>query len=385
MSETKKIKSFLDNLLDSSKPGMPAWNVEAVMGHIKPTWNYIDGCMIKAVLAMNEITEDEKYFKFADDFIDYYINENGDVLGYSEETYNCDNINEGKVLFPLYKKTGKEKYRKAIEILYGQLLRHPRISTGNFWHKKIYENQVWLDGLYMVQPFYIEYALAFGDKEKCDDAISQLKNVYNLMRDKETGLLYHGYDDAKKCFWADPETGLSKNFWTRSIGWYTMAMIDSIELLGEDFTEDSKILQMQLKNVLDSMLAVADKETGMFYQVPNMGDKEGNYLETSGTCAVAYSLMKAARLGVLDEEYFNKGKKILESVIKTKLVLNGDKFVLKDICLVAGLGVYEGKGSYKTRDGSYEYYISEPKVENDAKGVAPFLLAFTEFLRKENK
>lgn len=382
MSEINKIKGLLDNLLDSSKPGLPAWNVEAVLGHIKPTWNYIDGCMIKAVLAMYEITNEEKYFNFADDFVDYYINENGEILGYQEDTYNCDNINEGKVLFPLYEKTGKEKYRKAIEILYGQLLRHPRISTGNFWHKKIYENQVWLDGLYMVQPFYIEYAKLFGDKEKCDDAISQLKNVYNLMRDEKTGLLYHGYDDAKECFWANPETGLSQNFWTRSIGWYTMAMIDSIELLGNDFKDDALVLQNQLKNVLDSMLAVADEETGMFYQVPNMAGKEGNYIETSGTCAVAYSLMKAARLGVLDGSYFEKGKRILESVIKTKLVMSGEKFVLKDICLVAGLGVYEGKGNYKTRDGSYEYYISEPKVENDAKGVAPFLLAFTELLRK---
>lgn len=379
------IKEYLDHLLLTSTPEKPAWNKEAVRENKKAAWNYIDGCMIKAVLEMYTITEDKKYLKFADDFIDHYIDETGTILGYDIEDYNCDNVNEGKVLFPLFEITGKEKYKKAIQNLYQQILAHPRTKEGSFWHKKIYPNQIWLDGLYMVQPFYMEYENKFNKNRNYKDIIHQFENVNHLMKDPITNLFYHGYDESRESFWSDDETGRSKNFWTRSIGWYTMALVDTIEAMDEQLFYEYDLLQRYLRELLFALQRVQDEKTKMFYQVTDQGERDGNYLETSGTCAIAYSFMKGARLSYVPEYYFDYGKEIFNSVLEQKLVKEDDTFVLKDICLVAGLGGMPGKGDYELRDGTYEYYISEPVVNDDAKGVAPFLLAFTEIYRQENK
>ena len=381
----KQIRQFLDHLLDTSTPERPAWNKEALREDHQPKWNYIDGCMIKAVLEMYEVTKNDKYLSFADIFIDYYIKEDGSILGYDAEELNCDNINEGKVLFGLYGLTGKGKYRRAIDLLYSQLQQQPRTESGNFWHKKIYPNQIWLDGLYMVQPFYMKYEVAFHQNKNYRDVFSQFQNVYKLMRDDKTGLFYHGYDEARTCFWSDKETGLSKNFWTRSLGWYAMALVDTLEVMDEQFFYEYETMQQYLKGVLDALLEFADEETGMFYQVTDMEGVKGNYLETSGTCAIAYALMKGARLGFLPQDYYTFGEEIFTAVKKYKLVQREGVLGLKDICLVAGLGGMPGKGDYKLRDGSYEYYISEPVVDDDAKGVAPFLFAFAEKYRNKGE
>lgn len=379
----QKIIDFVDRLLAVSTPEAPAWNVEHTMEGKETKWNYIDGCMIKAILDLYYATNEQKYFDFAKKYIDFFVRDNGEILGYSVEEYNCDNINMGKVLFDLYRATNDAKYKKAIELLQSQLQTHPRIKAGNFWHKLIYPNQVWLDGLYMVQPFYMDYEMLFNHKANYKDIFQQFKNVNDIMRDKDTGLYFHGYDEAHEQFWADKETGLSPNFWTRSIGWYTMALVDTAEKQDEQFFYEYETLKGYLKDALDAVLKVADPETKMFYQVTNKSDKEGNYLETSGSCAIAYALMKGARMGYLPEYYFDYGKEIFDSVVKHKLMLTDDTFALKDICLVAGLGGMPGKGDYKERDGTYAYYISEPKVDNDAKGVAPFLFAYTEVYRNE--
>ncbi|MCL1997358.1 MAG: glycoside hydrolase family 88 protein [Turicibacter sp.] len=369
------ILSFTDRLIASSTPAAPAWNVEHVLEKKAAAWNYVDGCMVKAVLDLFHATREKKYFDFAKSYIDEFLLDDG-ILGYKVEDYNCDNINMGKALFTLYDDTKDEKYKKAIELLYSQLVDHPRTESGNFWHKLMYKNQIWLDGLYMVQPFYAAYTSKFAvgeDKHTfLDDIIRQFVNVDKLMKDKETGLLYHGYDEARELFWADKETGLSKNFWTRSIGWYAMALVDTLEI--------AYVLRMKahLESLAESLLKFMDNN--MFYQVTNAGAGRGNYFETSGTCAIAYAFMKGARLDVLDEKYFDIGKEIFETVRREKLVLDEERFELRDICLVAGLGGYPGKGDYQPRDGTFEYYVSEPKVNNDAKGVAPFLFAYSEIL-----
>jgi unsaturated rhamnogalacturonyl hydrolase len=377
----QKIIDFVDGLLAKSTPEAPAWNIEQALENKPVKWNYVDGCMIKAVLDLHYATGKQKYFDFAKIFIDFYLADDG-ILGYRVDEYNCDNINMGKVLFDLHKATKDEKYTKAIILLHSQLLTHPRTEAGNFWHKKIYPSQVWLDGLYMVQPFYMDYEMQIGGMRNYKDIFQQFATVQDIMRDKETGLLYHGYDESRQMFWADKTTGLSPNFWTRSIGWYIMALADTAEKLDERCFYEYDALQGYLKETLDAVLKFADPETNLFYQVTNAGAREGNYLETSGSCAIAYALMKGARLGYLPDYYFDEGLRIFESVVKHKLVLTDDSFALKDICLVAGLGGMPGKGGYKLRDGTFEYYISEPRVDNDAKGVAPFLFAYAEILRR---
>ncbi|MDR2939000.1 MAG: glycoside hydrolase family 88 protein [Clostridiales bacterium] len=380
-----KILDFLDTWIEGSVPGRPLWNVEQILEGKGPKWNYVDGCMMLAIMKLYHATGYSKYFDFVKGFIDYFVDADGGILGYLQEELNCDSINEGKVLFCLYRETGLEKYKKALDNLYGQIKKQPRNQYGSFWHKKIYEGQVWLDGLYMVSPFYMEYEIEFNNERNYKDVILQFENAQKFMRDKETGLFYHAFDASKKMFWADKETGLSKNFWLRSIGWYLMALVDTTEKIDKMLFYEYELLQGFLRGLIDSILKFIDNKEYMFCQIPNLPGEKGNYFETSGSCAIAYSILKAVRLGYIPGYYYTVGEKIFNSVKQSKLDTTGGNFALKDICLVAGLGGMPGKGPYKLRDGTKEYYFSEPKVENDAKGLAPFLFAYSELLMKGNE
>ena len=370
-----RIRQYIDELIEKSTPDKPIWNIEKIREGKGASWNYIDGCMITAILGMYECTQDEKYLKFADEFTSFYIEEDGNIKFYDIEEYNLDNINAGKNLYKLYDLTGKEKYRKAIDTLYKQLQGQPRTTSGNFWHKLIYPNQVWLDGLYMTQPFYMAYETRFNKMDNYMDIYRQFLNVEKNMKDPETGLYYHGYDESKEMFWCDKETGLSQNYWLRSLGWFAMSLVDTLEEMDEQIFYEYRKLMSIFKDFVDSMLKYQDEETGMWYQVPDKGDRAGNYLETSGSAMMSCAIMKGVRLGYLPERYRAYGVKGFKGIEKRYLGEKDGELSLGGICLVAGLG---GKDM---RDGSYEYYISEPVVENEAKGVAPFLLAYTEWIR----
>lgn len=380
----EEIKTYLDELLEKSTPEKPIWNLEAIIENKPPHWSYIDGCMALGILDMYEATKEEKYFTFLEEFIDFYVAEDGKILGYDLISYNSDAINEGKLLFPLYEKTGKEKYRKAADLLYQQIKWQPRLKNGSFWHKLIYPYQVWLDGLYMVEPFYLAYDLHYHKGKNLPDIMLQFENVFHYLKDEKTGLFYHGYDESGQLFWGNPKTGQSANFWTRSLGWYAMSLVDAIDLLGAVYPKEKAILKEHLQTLMKALLTYQDKETKLFYQVTDKSELPGNYLETSGSAAIAYTLMKGSRLKLFSETKFAKGEEILRQIVKEKLTFINGEFALKDICLVAGLGGMNGRGNYPLRDGSYTYYISEPRVKNDAKGVAPLLYAYSEYLKKEN-
>ncbi|MBQ8941111.1 MAG: glycoside hydrolase family 88 protein [Firmicutes bacterium] len=369
---------YINELLEKSTPQAPIWNIEKIRSGKPSTWNYIDGCMIKAVLELYNITKEDKYLRFADDFIDYFVNEDGSIKSYDPKEYNIDNVNAGKTLFELYDLTGKEKYRRAIETIYSQVKTQPRTEAGNFWHKAIYPNQVWLDGMYMGQPFYMQYEVKYNNCENCMDSFNQFMNVYKIMRDPKTGLYYHGYDSSKSIFWADPETGLSKNFWLRALGWYAMALIDTIDIMPDSMTEQKNTLAGIYKDLIDSMLKFQDK-SGMWYQVVNLGDRPENYLEASGSAIFAYAIMKSTRIGILDESYYQYGKKALDGICEKYISEKDGALQMDGICLVAGLGPADNT----RRDGTFEYYMSEPVVQNDAKGVAPLVLAYIETMYKD--
>ncbi|HBI51474.1 MAG TPA: glycosyl hydrolase family 88 [Ruminococcaceae bacterium] len=371
----EKIESFIERLIDGSSPDRPLWNIEKIKLGKPPAWNYIDGCMITALLSAAEITGDKKYSDFAEKFINYYISDDGSIRGYTIDNFNLDDINEGRVLFDLYSATGKEKYKNAILLLREQLEKQPRTITGSFWHKKIYPHQVWLDGIYMAQVFYVRFQQEFGGGS-ITDTMHQIRNVRQYMFDEDKKLLYHGLDCSKSIFWADKKTGLSSSFWLRAIGWFTVALADIIGYLddGADRDEISGIF----REVIAGIEQYADPETGMYWQVVDQGGREGNYLETSGSSMIAYAMMKGARLGVLDKKYAEQGRKTFDGICEKYLKFgeNGE-LNLGGICLMAGLG----PDGDRRRDGSFEYYISEPVVENDAKGVAPFVLCYTEVKR----
>lgn len=375
----EQINEYIEYLLDNSSAEKPMWNKELVREGKPNKWNYIDGCMITALLSLYEMTGNDRYFNFAKDFVDYFVQEDGSIRTYDVKEYNLDNINTASNLFFLYDKTGDEKYKKALDLVRTQLDTMPRTKEGSFWHKDIYPNQVWLDGLYMAEPFYMRYETKFRNMEKCNDVIHQFKNVEKYMKDEKTGLYYHGYDESREMYWADPKTGCSPNFWLRSLGWFSLALTETAMACDEALYYEKRYLIGLLEKLVDALIPFQD-ESGMFYQVPDKPDDERNYLETSGTALIAYSILKAVRLGFISPRYAAVGEKAFDGICESYLSKNEDGTLkLGGICLVAGLG------GAQHRDGSLEYYFSEPVVENEAKGVAPFLLAYTEILRKDSE
>ena len=368
------IDRYIRSLIADSTPDRTAWNMELIRQGRSGSWNYIDGCMLTALMTLGELTGNNSYCEFAERVVDHYVREDGSIDTLKPELHRLDDVNEGRVLFPAYRRTGKEKYRRAADCLIRMLQEQPRTAEGNYWHKDVYVQQVWLDGIYMAQPFRALYEKEFG-KRDYSDIIAQVRNVRRHMRDAKTGLYYHGYDSSRSAYWADPETGLSSSFWLRAIGWFSIALADLIEIIDEEPIRQE--IATMLRELMEAIAVYADPETGMYYQVVDQGAREGNYLESSGSAMIAYAMLKGARLGALDPACRELGRKTFDGLVNTCLTVDGEKLGLTNICLVAGLGDMGGK----RRDGSYGYYISEPVVSNDAKGVAPFVLCYSEIKR----
>lgn len=369
-----KIDSYVLHLIQQSSPEKTAWNIERVRQGKPASWNYIDGCMLTALLEMARILGDSRYSDFVESFVDSFIGEDGTIRTWEKEKQTLDDINEGRVLFPLYAMTGKEKYRLAAERLHAALQEQPRTHEGSWWHKAIYPNQVWLDGIYMAQVFAALYEKHFGQGDY-SDVVGQLRIVRQHMFDEQKCLYYHGYDASRTVFWADKETGLSQSFWLRAMGWFAIALVDLAEILPEG-SEKAEVAAL-LSEMMAGVSTYADEETGMYWQVVDQPGREGNYLETSGSSMMAYAMLKGARLGVLAKEYAAKGLKTFDGIVNKYLTFHDEGIDLGGICLVAGLGPEKDH----RRDGTYAYYISEPVVNNDAKGVAPLVLCYTEVRR----
>ncbi|OHE31569.1 MAG: glycosyl hydrolase family 88 [Tenericutes bacterium GWD2_38_27] len=367
------IDRFIEKLMKESTPDRPFWNIESIKAGKEPHWNYIDGCMMTSLLELYKETKEEKYIKFVENFIDFYVFEDGTLRGYHQENYSTDDICESRVLFDLYEITGKEKYSKAIDYTYQQIMHQPRTKEGSFWHKKIYPNQVWLDGLFMAQPFYTLYETFRNKKQNYIDIIHQFKTVRRVMFNPEKKLYYHGYDASKTMFWADPATGLSKNFWLRAMGWYVVGIVDVMGYMDDEKQKKNFFFPL-LKEIIDGLLMYQDQDSKLFYQVVDMKGREGNYLEASGSALISYAILKGTRLKALEPRYEQIGLDIFNGIAKKYLSEKNGDLNLGGICLVAGLGPENNL----RRDGSYQYYISEPVVENDAKGVGPLIMAYTE-------
>jgi unsaturated rhamnogalacturonyl hydrolase len=339
-------------------------------------WCYEDGCIYMGAKCLFEATKDPFYYEFLIKNVGEFVMEDGTIRGYDKEAYNIDNINAGKILFFLYESTGEEKYRRAIELLMDQLRTHPRASCGNFWHKKIYPNQIWLDGLYMAQPFYMEYETKYDKKENYNDIVHQFKNVRQYLFSEEKQLYYHAYDETRTRIWANKETGCSPNFWLRSMGWYLMSLIDTYEKTSEEIYEHYNTYKVLFREAIKGILNYQDPASGLFYQLIDLAEVDGNYLETSGSIMISYAIMKGCRLGVLQaEKYQAIGEGILSSIIDKRIEDKDGRNHLTQICAVAGLGPNE------ERDGSVAYYLSEPIKEDDQKAVGPLMMAFSEYLR----
>ena len=335
-------------------------------------WAYEQGVFMKGVEGVWLQTGDKKYIDYIKKYLDNLIAEDGTINGYKEQDYNIDNILLGRQVLMLYQKFGEAKYLKALQTLRHQLQNQPRTNEGGFWHKKRYPFQMWLDGLYMGEPFYAEYAVAFKEEKNFDDIAKQFIYMEKHARDAKTGLLYHGWDESRKERWSNPVTGLSKNFWGRAEGWYVMALVDVLDNMPSNHP-DRKTLLAILNRTITGVVNYQDKQSGLWYQVLDKANEKGNYLESSASCMFVYALAKGVRKGYLPKKYLPVAERAYKGIINKFIEVDADGQVnLNGTVSVAGLG------GTPYRDGSYQYYLSEKVVQNDAKGVGAFIQASVE-------
>lgn len=360
-------KNFGLWLVDSEIKRNPSATTVDYQSH--PKWGYSAGLELYSIYQAGVSSKNQKYIDYAVSYTDTLIDSKGIIKGYEMDNFNIDQVNAGKLVFMMYHKAPDQRLKNVLDTLRQQMRLHPRTSDGSFWHKKIYPHQVWLDGLYMAGPFLAEYAKSFNEPALFDDVALQILQVDKIMKDPKTGLYYHGWDESRQQKWSNPETGLSPNFWSRSMGWYLMATVDVMDFMPADHPARPQMVKI-IKDLLDSLDKFSDAKTGMWYQVTNFGGKKGNYLESSGSAMFIYTMKKAALKGYLDKTYLKKANKLYKQFVKTFIEHHEDGTIsVTNCCEVSGLG---GSGRY--RDGSFNYYISEPIRNNDAKTVGPFIL-----------
>ncbi len=337
-----------------------------------PNWTYDHGVVLEGIAGLWKNTGDGKYFRYIQQSIDAYVDDAGNIRTYKMHDYNIDNVKNGRTLLLLYQVTNQKKYKLAADHLREQLRQQPRTNDGGFWHKKRYPYQMWLDGLYMGEPFYAEYAALFGEDGAFDDITRQFVLMETHSRDDRTGLLYHGWDESREQKWADRTTGRSPNFWGRAMGWYGMALVDVLDHFPAKHKGRDSLLAI-LNRFAAAVQKYQDPATGGWYQVLDKGTSKGNYLEASGSCMFVYALAKGVRKGYLPESYRKVAVKGFEGIQK-KFVKKAPEggIDLEGTVSVAGLG------GNPYRDGSYEYYLSEKVVVNDPKGVGAYMMAANE-------
>ena len=359
--------------------------IDGQEGNLK--WNYTTGLELKAMLDVYEMAVEgrgqnrggdsslsQAIPAYVDAWYDAIIDSTGAIGGkYKKRNWSLDHICPGRTLFSLYDITGKEKYRKAMDSLYVQLQGQPRTPEGGFWHKKVYPGQMWLDGLYMAQPFYAQYTMRYVREEErsrnIEDIINQFSIAYEHCYDAGTGLLRHAWDSSGQMFWCNPATGQSAHAWGRALGWYCMALVDVIGILGKDNSAD---LIRKLLSIFEALDSFKDKETGLWYQVLDQPGDEGNYLEATCNAMISYAFSKAVNLGISSDRM--AARKLYRQMVRQFVTTGNDGFVnLEQCCEVAGLG---GK---QNRSGDYDYYLLERVRANDPKGIGPLIWASIEY------
>ena len=369
MSESEIARNPAPTTLD----GIPAGKVK---------WNYTTGLELLAIRDAGEAWSRPEFVAYADRYFDTIVQPDGRVLTYSKAKYNLDHICPGRALFGLYARTKEPRYRAVLDTLYAQLRSQPRNPDGGFWHKEVYPHQMWLDGLYMAEPFYAEYVMHNLSGGALDEAIADIVNQFVVVGghtwDPATGLYRHAYDDSREMFWCDSITGQSAHAWCRAMGWYAMAIVETLQYLGKG--DATRPLFAILERIYDVLPKYADPATGMWYQVLDQPGREGNYLESTGSAMFVYAQLKAVRLGYLPAGMRDEALRRYEQLVERFVRENPDGTIsLTDCCSVAGLG---GK---QMRSGTFEYYISEPVIENDCKGVGPFIWASLEYDRAKGR
>lgn len=355
----------------------------------KPRWNYAVGIELEGLLDTYRVHGDDSILNYLHTYRQKMIDERGDVVGYDYNAFNLDNVRPAKFILRMQQYGARKGEKIALKTFMKQLLNQPRTREGVFWHKAIYANQVWLDGIFMGLPFYCDYAVKTCSPRKArrilDDAVNQMMQTDRRTYDEKTGLWKHAWDETHRQFWANPLTGQSRHTWARALGWYVMAMTECLDVMPDDYPRKAEVVAL-LQKVMKAVVQYQDKKSGVWYDVLDV-ESPKNYLESTASCMFAYVLLKGSRMGWLDTDFNEAGKRAYEGILKRFIRVNEDRTIsLTDCCSVSGLGpgkgpfVPAGKENYK-RDGSFDYYMSEPIRDNDAKGIGPFIWASLEMER----
>ena len=356
-------KKFLQHMLQD-KEGTDPEKRRAV-------WNYEEAVTLKGIDRLWRKTGDDRYFTYMKKIMDHFIEEDGTIRTYLPLEYNSDQLTGGLILLTLYENTRAPKYKQALDHLWEQIQWQPRTKQGGFWHKYKYPYQMWLDGAYMLDYFYASYARAFN-QEVFSDVANQLIWMNDHLRDPATGLLYHGWDESKKQPWSDPVTGRSPEVWSRSMGWYVMALADIIEIFPTDQPKRKDLIRI-LQQTMDALKAYQDAPSGVWYQIVNKGGKQGNYLEASGSVMFTYALAKGINRGYLPASLKPMLTSAYQGMLKEFITIDERGFPhVHQSCSGAGLG------GTPYRSGSYEYYVNEPRRSDDLKTIGPLISLFLE-------
>jgi rhamnogalacturonyl hydrolase YesR len=336
------------------------------------SWNYEEAVILRGIEKVWKQTGNKEYFNYIKKIIDHFINDDGSIRTYEMNEYNSDQVTAGLQLLLLYRETKEEKYKKAADLLRHQITWQPRTKEGGFWHKHKYPYQMWLDCMYMLNLYYAEYCRDFNTHPYFDDIANQFIWVENHTRDEKTGLLFHGWDESKNQKWANPKTGQSPEFWSRSIGWYAMSLVDVLEILPNKQPKKAKLVAL-LQRLAPVLEKYQDKNEGVWFQITDKGGWKGNYLEASGSCMFTYALAKGVRLGYLDKKYLDVAKKGYAGILKNFVETDDAGMVhLNHTCSGGGLG------GVPYRSGEYGYYVTEPQRRDDLKGIGAFINASIE-------
>ena len=352
----------------------------------KPKWSYVMGIEMEGMLDTYEAYKDgnEAILEYLKEYPQTMIDEKGNITGYKYEDFNLDNVRTAKFILRMHNIAPTKGTEKALKTLFKQLVNQPRTKEGVYWHKAIYANQVWLDGIFMGLPFYCNYAVQTMKPKKAEkylnDAVDQMIKTDLRTYDEKTQLWKHAWDETHEQFWADKENGKSQHTWARALGWYVMAMTECLDAMPENYARRDEVIKL-LNKAMASVVKYQDKATGVWYDVMDVKDPR-NYLESTASSMFAYVLLKGYRKGYLSEKYRDAGVKAYNGILNQFIKVNPDKTIsLTKCCSVSGLGPgpgpYVKKPNYK-RDGSFNYYMSEPIRDNDAKGVGPFIWASLE-------
>jgi len=356
-------------------------------------WAYEEGVLLDGMAAEWHTTADGDFFRYVKASVDRYVGPDGTILGYKPEAHSLDDIEMGRATLLLYRVTQDRRYARAARFLHDQLAEQPRTASGGYWHKQVYPNQMWLDGAYMAEPFRVAYAATFQQPQEFDDIAKQLLLMDEHMRDERTGLLRHGWDESRQMPWADKQTGLSPEVWGRGMGWYVMALVDTLDWFPAEHPQRPALIAALNRNIA-GILKLQDSSSGLWWEVlshaPHRGPtlqkqpdgsvrlgmvkaEDGNYLEASASCMFAYAIAKGTRLGYLPETDASAATRAWEAIQKRFVTESSEgALTLHGVVSVGGLG------GTPYRAGDFAYYLREPVVDNDPKGIGAYLLAASE-------